>query len=156
MTFLSDVHVSSIYITSNTTTDFAVPLSDFAQTLNVFRSLEVQKQKKKSGGVVVVVLWFWCCGGAGAVVVVWCCCCGFAASVVVLLRWWSCGGGSLGVRPNRRLRPDAFEAKAEWWVSSREFFDGRIHEPPRIPSLVNLPSRYDVPKYIDRRFDETP
>ncbi|GKB78600.1 phospholipase-like protein [Tanacetum coccineum] len=59
-----------------------------------------------------------------------------------------------GVRPNRRLRPDAFEAKAEWWVSSREFFDGRIHEPPRIPSLVNLPSRYDVPKYIDRRFDE--
>nr|GEZ81939.1 purine permease [Tanacetum cinerariifolium] len=27
-----------------------------------------------------------------------------------------------------RLRPDAFEAKADWWVCSREFFDGRIRE----------------------------
>nr|GEX06629.1 hypothetical protein [Tanacetum cinerariifolium] len=59
-----------------------------------------------------------------------------------------------GARPNRRLRPDAFEAKAEWWVSSRAFFDGRIREPPRIPSPVNLPSRYDVPKDIYRYFDE--
>nr|GEX72326.1 phospholipase-like protein [Tanacetum cinerariifolium] len=59
-----------------------------------------------------------------------------------------------GARPNRRLRPDAFEAKAGWWVCSRDFFDGRIHEAPPILSLVNLPSRYDVPKYVDRRFDE--
>ncbi|GJU71711.1 phospholipase-like protein, partial [Tanacetum coccineum] len=59
-----------------------------------------------------------------------------------------------GARPNRRLRPDAFEARAEWWVRSREFFDGRIHEAPPIPTLVKLPSRYDVPKYIDRRYNE--
>ncbi|GJY24304.1 hypothetical protein Tco_0397962 [Tanacetum coccineum] len=39
-----------------------------------------------------------------------------------------------GARPNRRLRPDAFEAKAEWWVCSRDFFDGRIREAPPIPS----------------------
>ncbi|GJV41813.1 phospholipase-like protein [Tanacetum coccineum] len=44
-----------------------------------------------------------------------------------------------GARPNRRLRPDAFEARAEWWVRSREFFDGRIHEAPPIPTLVKLP-----------------
>ncbi|GJV35328.1 phospholipase-like protein [Tanacetum coccineum] len=39
-----------------------------------------------------------------------------------------------GARPNRRLRPDAFEARAEWWVRSREFFDGRIHEAPSLLS----------------------
>nr|GEV97421.1 auxin response factor 6-like isoform X1 [Tanacetum cinerariifolium] len=39
-----------------------------------------------------------------------------------------------GARPNQRLRPNAFEAKAEWWVRSREFFDGRIHEAPPIPT----------------------
>ncbi|GJW55484.1 phospholipase-like protein [Tanacetum coccineum] len=38
-----------------------------------------------------------------------------------------------GVRPNRKLRADEFEAKAEWWVCSRNFFDGRIHEAPPIP-----------------------
>nr|GEY67608.1 hypothetical protein [Tanacetum cinerariifolium] len=38
--------------------------------------------------------------------------------------------------PIRRLRPDAFEAKAEWWVSSRALFDGRICEPPQIPPVV--------------------
>ncbi|GJW35429.1 phospholipase-like protein [Tanacetum coccineum] len=59
-----------------------------------------------------------------------------------------------GARPNRRLRPDAFEAKAEWWVRSREFFDGRIHEAPPIPTPIKLPSRYDVPKYVDRRYNE--
>ncbi|GJY95553.1 phospholipase-like protein [Tanacetum coccineum] len=38
--------------------------------------------------------------------------------------------------PIGRLRADAFEAKAEWWVSSRAFFDGRICEPPQIPPAV--------------------
>nr|GEW43072.1 putative reverse transcriptase domain, reverse transcriptase zinc-binding domain protein [Tanacetum cinerariifolium] len=59
-----------------------------------------------------------------------------------------------GARPNRRLRPDAFEAKAEWWLRSREFFDGRIHEAPPIPTPVKLTSRYDVPKYVDPRYNE--
>nr|GEV71059.1 hypothetical protein [Tanacetum cinerariifolium] len=57
-------------------------------------------------------------------------------------------------RPNRRLRPDGFEAKAEWWVRSREFFDGRIHEAPPIPTPVKLPSRSVVPKYVDLRYNE--
>nr|GFC16511.1 phospholipase-like protein [Tanacetum cinerariifolium] len=59
-----------------------------------------------------------------------------------------------GAQPNRRLRPDAFEAKAEWWVHSREFFDGRIHEAPPIPTPVKLSSRSDVPKYVDPRYNE--
>ncbi|GKA31823.1 hypothetical protein Tco_0718190 [Tanacetum coccineum] len=59
-----------------------------------------------------------------------------------------------GARPNRKLRPDAFEAKAEWWVCSQDFFDGRIREAPPIPPPVNLTSRFDVPKHIDQRFDE--
>ncbi|GKD55400.1 phospholipase-like protein [Tanacetum coccineum] len=41
-----------------------------------------------------------------------------------------------GAEPIGRLRADAFEAKAEWWVSSRAFFDGRICEPPQIPPAV--------------------
>ncbi|GJZ32648.1 hypothetical protein Tco_0578084 [Tanacetum coccineum] len=59
-----------------------------------------------------------------------------------------------GARPNRRLRPDAFEARAEWWVRSREIFDGRIHEAPPIPTPVKLPRRFDVPKNVDPRYDE--
>ncbi|GJT86332.1 hypothetical protein Tco_1068049 [Tanacetum coccineum] len=59
-----------------------------------------------------------------------------------------------GARPNRKLRPDDIEAKAEWWVCSRDFFDGRIREAPPMPPLVNLTSKFDVPKYIDQRFDE--
>ncbi|GJW54754.1 phospholipase-like protein [Tanacetum coccineum] len=59
-----------------------------------------------------------------------------------------------GARPHRRLRPDAFEAKAEWWVCSQEFFDGRIHEAPPIPTPVKLPRQYDVPKNVDPRYDE--
>ncbi|GKB39489.1 phospholipase-like protein [Tanacetum coccineum] len=41
-----------------------------------------------------------------------------------------------GAEPIGRLRADAFEAKAEWWVSSRALFDGRICEPPQIPPVV--------------------
>nr|GEY56425.1 RNA-directed DNA polymerase, eukaryota [Tanacetum cinerariifolium] len=47
-----------------------------------------------------------------------------------------------------------FEAKAEWWVRSREYFDGRINEAPPIPTPVKIPSRSDVPKYVDPRYNE--
>nr|GEY97352.1 phospholipase-like protein [Tanacetum cinerariifolium] len=53
-----------------------------------------------------------------------------------------------------RLTPDAFEARAYWWVSSRPFFDGHIHEPPQIPSPVNLHSRDDPAVDIYRRIEE--
>nr|GFA05608.1 hypothetical protein [Tanacetum cinerariifolium] len=37
---------------------------------------------------------------------------------------------SNGTKPYPRLTSDALEAKADWWVSSRAFFDGLINEPP--------------------------
>ncbi|GJX38190.1 phospholipase-like protein [Tanacetum coccineum] len=56
--------------------------------------------------------------------------------------------GVKGARPNRRLRPDAFEARAEWWVRSREFFDGRIHEAPSIPTPgQSQPKPMEVPEH---------
>ncbi|GJZ91341.1 transposase, MuDR, MULE transposase domain protein [Tanacetum coccineum] len=57
-------------------------------------------------------------------------------------------------RPSPRLTPYAFEASADWWVSSRALFDGRICKPPRIPSPVNLYSRDDPPVDIYRRMKE--
>ncbi|GJS02576.1 ribonuclease H-like domain-containing protein [Tanacetum coccineum] len=57
-------------------------------------------------------------------------------------------------RPSPRLTPDAFEARADWWISSRAFFDGPIREPPRILSPVNLHSRDDPPVDIYRRMEE--
>ncbi|GJS04394.1 retrotransposon protein, putative, ty1-copia subclass [Tanacetum coccineum] len=53
-----------------------------------------------------------------------------------------------------RLTPNAFEARADWWVSSRAFFDGHIREPPRIPSPVNFHSRDDPPVDIYRCMEE--
>ncbi|GKA32744.1 hypothetical protein Tco_0719111 [Tanacetum coccineum] len=49
--------------------------------------------------------------------------------------------------PIGRLRPDAFEVKAEWWVSSRAFFDGRICEQPQIPPVV----RNDIYQRVDEQ-----
>nr|GEX42683.1 zinc finger, CCHC-type [Tanacetum cinerariifolium] len=59
-----------------------------------------------------------------------------------------------GARPNARPRPDAFEAKAELWVSSRAFFDSRIREPPQISSPINQHSRYHIPEDIYRHMWE--
>ncbi|GKB20448.1 hypothetical protein Tco_0854371 [Tanacetum coccineum] len=81
---------------------------------------------------------WWSCGGGG---------------VAVRRLWFRRGGVAVdppvaltlrtmsflifkGAKPIGRLRPDAFEAKAEWWVSSRAFFDGCICEPPQIPPAV--------------------
>nr|GEU77493.1 hypothetical protein [Tanacetum cinerariifolium] len=55
-----------------------------------------------------------------------------------------------GAQPNRRVTPDAFEAQAEWWVSSRASFEGHIREPPQILSPINQHSRDDVPEDIYR------
>ncbi|GJW92075.1 hypothetical protein Tco_0169628 [Tanacetum coccineum] len=59
-----------------------------------------------------------------------------------------------GARPSPRLTLDAFEASSDWWVSNMAFFDGRIREPPQIPSPVNLHSRDDPPVDINRRMGE--
>nr|GEY68976.1 hypothetical protein [Tanacetum cinerariifolium] len=56
-----------------------------------------------------------------------------------------------GARPT----PDPFEARSDWLVSSRGFFDDRIHEPPRISSLVNLHRRDDPEVYMYRQCNES-
>ncbi|GKC37742.1 hypothetical protein Tco_1050126, partial [Tanacetum coccineum] len=52
-----------------------------------------------------------------------------------------------GAGPIGRLRLDSFEAKAEWWVSSRAFLDGRICKPPQIPPAV----RNDIYQRVDEQ-----
>ncbi|GKB25403.1 phospholipase-like protein [Tanacetum coccineum] len=59
-----------------------------------------------------------------------------------------------GARPRSRLTPDAVEARADWWIASKAFFDGDIHESPPIPPLVNQHSRDDVSEYIYRHMVE--
>nr|GEZ11233.1 hypothetical protein [Tanacetum cinerariifolium]GEZ29778.1 hypothetical protein [Tanacetum cinerariifolium] len=50
--------------------------------------------------------------------------------------------------------PDAIEARSNWWVSNRGFFDGLIREPPRIPSPVNPHMQDDPPVDIYQRLEE--
>ncbi|GJZ85498.1 hypothetical protein Tco_0650837 [Tanacetum coccineum] len=57
--------------------------------------------------------------------------------------------------PNRRLRQSLWRLEQSGGIrSSRLNFDGRIHEAPSIPTPVKLPSRFDVPKNVDPRYDE--
>nr|GFA06038.1 phospholipase-like protein [Tanacetum cinerariifolium] len=60
----------------------------------------------------------------------------------------------LGSSTYSKTSPDPFEARSDWWVSSRGFFDGRIREPPRIPSPINLHSQDDLEVDIYRRVEE--
>nr|GEW52600.1 hypothetical protein [Tanacetum cinerariifolium] len=102
-------------------------------------SIEVLRTLKDGGEVAVFALLWRLCGGV--------------AATVVWLRLTVVGGDN-GARPNQRLTIDAFEAQAEWWVSSRAFFEGHIRESPRIPSTVNQHSQDDVPEYIYRHMAE--
>ncbi|GKB01217.1 hypothetical protein Tco_0829261 [Tanacetum coccineum] len=38
-----------------------------------------------------------------------------------------------GRLPGERLTPDETEARSDWWVSSRSYFDGRTSQAERIP-----------------------
>nr|GFB43932.1 hypothetical protein [Tanacetum cinerariifolium] len=57
-------------------------------------------------------------------------------------------------RPTPRLTLDAVEDKSNWWVSSREYFDGLICEPSVISSSVNLHSRDDPTVEVYRLLEE--
>nr|GEX13732.1 phospholipase-like protein [Tanacetum cinerariifolium] len=63
----------------------------------------------------------------------------------------TCSGGRL---PTTRLTPDENEARSDWWVSSRSYFDGRISEAARIPRHVNRQNLSDVPSESYREFEE--
>ncbi|GKF69698.1 hypothetical protein Tco_0202755, partial [Tanacetum coccineum] len=57
-------------------------------------------------------------------------------------------------RPTPRLTLDAVEARSNWWVSSREYFDGLICEPSVISSSINLHSRDDPTVEVYRILEE--
>ncbi|GJR86611.1 phospholipase-like protein [Tanacetum coccineum] len=44
-----------------------------------------------------------------------------------------------------RLTPDETEARSDWWISSRAYFDGRIGQAERVPRHVNSQNMYEVP-----------
>ncbi|GKE43259.1 hypothetical protein Tco_1470543, partial [Tanacetum coccineum] len=60
--------------------------------------------------------------------------------------------GFHGRQPTSTLTPDEFEARSDWWVSSRRYFDGHIHEPARIPHPINQHNEDDVPSDFYREF----
>nr|GEV56516.1 hypothetical protein [Tanacetum cinerariifolium] len=91
--------------------------------------------------MVVVVLF---CGGGSVVVVVlswWFC---YGDGVVVVVNWWLCCGVDSRLLVNMK----------NYKVVSLRIISRNGGLAPPIPSPVNLPSRYDVPKYVDRHFNE--
>ncbi|GKA48443.1 hypothetical protein Tco_0741401 [Tanacetum coccineum] len=59
-----------------------------------------------------------------------------------------------GCRPTPTLTPNEFEARSDWWVSSRGYFDGHIREPARISRHVNQHTQDDVLVDYYRRLEE--
>ncbi|GJR54278.1 hypothetical protein Tco_1404799 [Tanacetum coccineum] len=59
-----------------------------------------------------------------------------------------------GRLPTERLTPDENEARSDWWVSSRAYFDGRISEAERVPRHVNRQNHYEVPSELYREIEE--
>nr|GEW12729.1 hypothetical protein [Tanacetum cinerariifolium] len=51
-----------------------------------------------------------------------------------------------------RLTPDETDARSNWWVSSRAYFDGGIGQAERIPRHLNRQNLYEVPSEFYRQF----
>ncbi|GJT64437.1 phospholipase-like protein [Tanacetum coccineum] len=47
-----------------------------------------------------------------------------------------------------RLTPDETEARSDWWISSRAYFDGRIGQAERVPRHVNSKNMYEIPSEL--------
>ncbi|GJU50286.1 hypothetical protein Tco_1219841 [Tanacetum coccineum] len=59
-----------------------------------------------------------------------------------------------GRLPTERLTPDENEARSDWWVSSKAYFDGSISEAERIPHHFNRQNLYEVPSEFYRDFEQ--
>nr|GFC10173.1 hypothetical protein [Tanacetum cinerariifolium] len=59
-----------------------------------------------------------------------------------------------GQLPIERHVPDETEARSQWWVSSRAYFDGRSFEDEQIPRHLNRNSYFEVPSEMYREFKE--
>ncbi|GJR91775.1 phospholipase-like protein [Tanacetum coccineum] len=53
-----------------------------------------------------------------------------------------------------RLTPDDNEARSDWWISSRAYFDGFIGQVERVPFDLSRQNMYEIPSDIYREFDE--
>nr|GFB16650.1 phospholipase-like protein [Tanacetum cinerariifolium] len=56
--------------------------------------------------------------------------------------------------PAARLTPDETEARSDWWISSRAYFDGGIGQAERVPRHLNFQNMYEVPSELYRQFEE--
>ncbi|GKA72959.1 phospholipase-like protein [Tanacetum coccineum] len=59
-----------------------------------------------------------------------------------------------GNMPDARLTPDETEARSDWWISSRAYFDGGIGQAERVPRHLNRQNMYEVPSEFYRQFEE--
>ncbi|GJT32505.1 hypothetical protein Tco_0922924 [Tanacetum coccineum] len=59
-----------------------------------------------------------------------------------------------GNMPAARLTPDDNEARSDWWISSRAYFDGFICQVERVPFDLSRQNMYEIPSDIYREFDE--
>ncbi|GJU99337.1 phospholipase-like protein [Tanacetum coccineum] len=59
-----------------------------------------------------------------------------------------------GNMPAARLTPDDNEARSDWWISSKAFFDGFIGQVERVPFDLSRQNMYEIPSDIYREFDE--
>ncbi|GJR97182.1 RNA-directed DNA polymerase, eukaryota [Tanacetum coccineum] len=53
-----------------------------------------------------------------------------------------------------RLTPDDTEARSDWWVSSRAYFDGVIDQAERVPRFLNRQNMFEVPSDFYRDFEQ--
>nr|GEY66771.1 phospholipase-like protein [Tanacetum cinerariifolium] len=56
--------------------------------------------------------------------------------------------------PAARLTPDDNEARSDWWISSKAYFDGFIGQVKRVAFDLSRPNMYEIPSDIYREFDE--
>ncbi|GJU18223.1 hypothetical protein Tco_1146189 [Tanacetum coccineum] len=62
--------------------------------------------------------------------------------------------GPMGNMSAARLTPDDNEARSDWWISSRAYFDGFIGQVERVPFDLSRQNMYEISSDIYREFDE--
>nr|GEX69580.1 hypothetical protein [Tanacetum cinerariifolium] len=60
----------------------------------------------------------------------------------------------VGNIPAVRLTPDDNEARSDWWISSKAYFDGFIDQVDRVPFDLSRQNMYEIPSHIYRQFVE--
>nr|GFD01634.1 hypothetical protein [Tanacetum cinerariifolium] len=56
--------------------------------------------------------------------------------------------------PAARLTPNDNEARSDWWISSKAYFEGFIGQVERVPFDLSRQNMYEISSDIYREFDE--